>query len=86
MGQKDLPLASGEEHVKAFCRLGWELCAKTKRKNPHFLLEKDGHTATLSIPAHKEVKRALLASQIHTAGVSETEYLDAFHKRTKKSP
>jgi hypothetical protein len=84
MGQKDLPLASGEEHVKAFCRLGWDMCLKTKRKNPHFLLEKEGHSATLSIPAHKEVKRTLIQGQIRLAGISEADYLDAFHKRVRR--
>jgi hypothetical protein len=84
MGQKDLPLASGDEHVKAFGRLGWKLCLKTKRKNAHLLLEKDGETATLSIPAHDEVKRALLQKQIRLAGISETDYVAAFHKKPKK--
>jgi hypothetical protein len=81
MGQSDLPLASGGEHVKAFKRLGWEVCLKTKRKNPHFLLEKEGESPTLSIPAHDEVKRALLQKQIQLAGISEAQYIAAFHKR-----
>jgi len=36
----------------------------------------DGH---LSIPDHKEVKRALLQKQIQRAGLTESQYLDYFH-------
>jgi hypothetical protein len=86
MGQSDLPLASGEKHVKAFERLGWNCCAKTKRKNPHFLLEKEGMKATLSIPAHPEVKRRIVQKQIQLAGITEEEYIAAFYKRPPPTP
>lgn len=78
MGQKDLPLASGKEHVKAFERAGW-ICAKKLAKNAHFVLSKPGEPHGLSIPAHKEVKRTLLQAQIRRAGLSEQEYLACFH-------
>lgn len=77
MGQKDLPLAHWRDHLKAFERLGWSLA----RDNPHVLLEREGHRATLSIPRHGEVKRALLARLLKDAGITEQEYLDAFHRR-----
>lgn len=80
MGQKNLPVAGWEKHVKAFERLGW----LKVRDNPHVLLEKPGHPATLSIPRHDTVKRALLAGQLKVAGVSEGDYLDAFHKRRRQ--
>lgn len=41
----------------------------------HFLLKKTGHRATISIPDHREVKRALLAKQIKVAGMTIEEYL-----------
>jgi len=43
-------------------------------------LSKAGHSHGLSIPAHKEVKRALLQKQIQRAGLSEAEYLVFFQK------
>ena len=40
-------------------------------------------TIELSIPKHKQVKRGLLAKQVKLAGLTEREYLDCFHKRTR---
>jgi predicted RNA binding protein YcfA (HicA-like mRNA interferase family) len=77
VGQQDLPLASGPEHVKAFERAGW-VCAKKRAKQAHFVLKKAGHPHAISIPSHKEVKRALLQKQIKLAGLSEEEYLEFF--------
>lgn len=88
MGQKNLPLAGGERHAKAFERLGWTQVRKTKGKNPHIIMEKPGHRSTLSIPVHKgrDVKRDLLAGLLKDVGVSEDEYLRAFKKKTQVSP
>ncbi len=83
MGQKDLPLANGKEHVKAFERAGW-ICAPKLAKKAHFVLSKSGERHCLSIPAHQQVKRALLQKQIQRAGLSEQKYLDYFHKRADK--
>jgi len=82
VGQSDLPLASGSSHVKAFERAGWT-CLKRRGNGKHFILSKDGK-GHLSIPDHREVKRALLKKQIQNADLSEAEYLDFFHKRAKK--
>ena len=82
MGQKDLPLESGAKHVKAFERAGWT-CAKGLAKDAHFVLSKAGHPHKLSIPKHKQVKRGLLAKQVKLAGLTEREYLDCFHTRTR---
>jgi predicted RNA binding protein YcfA (HicA-like mRNA interferase family) len=81
VGQKDLPLASGERHARAFERCGWKRVRVTSGKNPHIILEKKGVRATLSIPNHKgkDVKRALLQKQVKLAGLTEQEYLDCFH-------
>ena len=78
MGQRDLPLASGSAHVKAFERAGWT-CIKRRGRGKHFILTKEGK-GHLSIPEHKEVKRALLQKQIQLAGLTEQEYLSAFNK------
>jgi len=73
MGQRDLPLAAGGAHVKAFERAGWT-CLKRRGNGKHFILAKEGK-GHLSIPDHKEVKRALLQKQIQLAGLTEAEYL-----------
>jgi hypothetical protein len=82
VGQSDLPLASGSSHVKAFERAGWT-CLKRRGNGKHFILSMEGK-GHLSIPDHREVKRALLKGQIQNAGLTETEYLDFFHKRAKR--
>jgi hypothetical protein len=79
VGQKDLPVASGAAHVKAFERAAFVCLPKRRGNGKHFILEKAG--VHLSIPDHKEVKRALLQKQIKLAGLTEAEYLDYFHKR-----
>ncbi len=80
MGQRDLPLASGLKHAQAFERCGWVRARMTTGNNPHIILVRDGHRATLSIPNHKgkDVSRALLQSQIKLAGLTEEEYLRCF--------
>jgi len=80
VGQRDLPLASGADHVKAFVRAGW-VCSNKRAKDAHFYLSKAGERHCLSIPAHHQVKRALLQKQIKLAGLSEREYCDHFHKQ-----
>jgi len=77
MGQSNLPLAPGSAHVKAFERAGWR-CAKKRAKDANFVLSKDGMMGRLSIPAHKEVKRARLHAQIKLAGLTDEEYLSLF--------
>lgn len=80
MGQKDLPLASGERHARAFERCGWTRVRETSGRNPHIILQKPGVRAILSIPSHKgeNVKRALLQKQIKLAGLTEQQYLKCF--------
>lgn len=78
MGQSDLPLASGTEHVKAFERLGWG-CIRRSKKG-HFILGKSGVVCCPSIPDHKQVKRTLLQKQLRLAGISEEQYLASFHR------
>jgi predicted RNA binding protein YcfA (HicA-like mRNA interferase family) len=77
VGQSHLPLASGAEHVKAFQRAGWT-CAKKRAKDAHFILHKPGEPHALSIPAHRQVKRALLQKQVRRAGLSDEEYVELF--------
>lgn len=82
MGLANLPLASGNAHVKAFERLGWKLNTTRRGRGKHFLLTKSGHRATLSIPDHHEVKRTIIAGLIKAAETSEEKYLKAFRGET----
>lgn len=79
MGQRDLPLASGEQHVKAFERAGWTMVRKAK--GAHFILSKDRCPHVLSISNHREVKRALLHKQIKLAGLTEEQYVAFFRNK-----
>jgi len=85
VGQRDLPVARGADHAKAFVRAGWVVARETA--GSHIILEKDGVAATLSIPDHagKTLSRFLLMRQIRLAGLSQQEYLDHFHGRTKSA-
>jgi len=75
---KDLPLAPGDRHVRAFGRLGWSQRRKTR--GSHAILEHPDCRYHISIPCHrgKDVKRRLLADQLILAGISIDEYLAAF--------
>jgi predicted RNA binding protein YcfA (HicA-like mRNA interferase family) len=85
MTRKNLPLAPGDRHVKAFVRAGW-----TERKRTagsHAIMTKDGHPEPLSIPCHKDkdVKRGLLEDLVQLAGMTIEEYCACFKgKRLEK--
>ncbi len=81
MGQSDLPLANAEAHCRAFERLGWVRDQKRRGRGVHILLTKPGMRPTLSIPIQREVKRTIIAKQISLAGVTEADYLLAFHEK-----
>jgi hypothetical protein len=83
VGQSDLPLAAGAEHVKAFKRAGWT--QERKAKDAQFVLSHEECEHALSIPDKREVKRGLLQKQIQLAGLTEEEYLACFYpKRARK--
>jgi hypothetical protein len=78
MGLKNLPLASGHAHAAAFVRCGWTIARRGKN---HIILTREGFEATLSIPDHGEVKRALIQAQIRRAKLTEEEYLKCFNAK-----
>lgn len=79
MGQSDLPLAKGIDHVRAFARLGWIKQPK-RGKGSHIIMTKPGHRATLSIPNHDPVKRGTLAKLIQAADETIESYCAAFRR------
>ncbi len=75
-GLRDLPQAKGDRHVKALARFGWAHC---RTNGSHKILEKAGVEEILSIPCGgKDVKRALLNAQLKLAGITISEYREAF--------
>jgi predicted RNA binding protein YcfA (HicA-like mRNA interferase family) len=67
-----LPVLSGREVVRVFESLGWEFA---RQSASHIILVKEGETATLSVPDHREV--ATLRSLIRTAGLTVSEFVSA---------
>ena len=68
-----LPVLSGQEVVKIFKRLGWQIA---RQRGSHIILIKSGHMATLSVPNHREVARGTLRSLIRSAGITVTDFVD----------
>lgn len=80
MGLSDLPVAKATDHAKAFERRGWVRQPK-RGKGSHIILTKPGFVPVISLPAHGDVKRALLMQAIKLAEMSVSEYLSAFRGR-----
>lgn len=49
-----LPVLGGEDVVRVFESFGWKVA---RQRSSHIILTKEGETATLSVPNHKEVAR-----------------------------
>lgn len=69
-----LPVLSGREIVKAFESLGWTVA---RHNSGHIILVRDGETATLSVPDHKEVAKGTLRSLIRSANLTVPEFMAA---------
>ena len=69
-----IPVLSGQEVVKIFTRLGWDVA---RQRGSHIILVKSGHIATLSVPNHREVARGTLRTPIARAGITVEEFLNA---------
>ncbi len=66
-----LPVISGADAVKAFCRVGWRV---DRQRGSHVVLLKHGQTASLSVPQHRELAPGTLRSLIRAAGLSVEEF------------
>ena len=69
-----IPFLSGDEVVKIFKRLGWEVA---RQRGSHIILVREGYISTLSVPKHREVAKGTLRSLIAHAGLSVEEFLGA---------
>ncbi len=62
-----LPAISGADAVKTFCRDGWRF---DRQRGSHVVLLKEGRSASLSIPQHRELAPGTLRSLIRAAGLT----------------
>jgi predicted RNA binding protein YcfA (HicA-like mRNA interferase family) len=70
-----LPVLSGQEVVRVFERLGWNM---VRQSGSHIIRVKDGQpTTTLSIPNHKVVAKGTLQSLIRSANLTVSEFAAA---------
>ncbi len=67
-----VPVLSGREVVCVFESLGWKFA---RQSASHIILVKEGETATLSVPDHREVAKGTLRSLIRTAGLTVSLFL-----------
>ena len=59
----NLPILSGRETLKAFCKNGWQM-----------VRQRGSHMATLSVPDHKEVAKGTLRSLVRSSGLTAEEF------------
>lgn len=69
-----LPPLSGSDMIRIFERFGWRIA---RRRGSHVVLVKEGHSATLSIPDHKEIAKGTMRSLIRSAGLTVQQFLEA---------
>ena len=67
-----LPSVSGERAVRVFQKAGW---IQDRQRGSHVILIKPEHTASLSVPQHREVAPGTLRALIRAAGMSVDEFV-----------
>ena len=72
-----LPTLRGRELVKVLEGFGWIVA---RQQGSHIIMIKEGHIASLAIPAHKEVAKGTLRSLIRSAGLTVQEFVSACEK------
>jgi predicted RNA binding protein YcfA (HicA-like mRNA interferase family) len=70
----DLPSIGYRKVLKAFGSLGWK---KARQAGSHIILVKEGHWATLSVPADNPVAKGTLRSLIRSAGITVEQFVGA---------
>lgn len=70
-----VPVLTHRDVVATFERMGWRVA---RQQGSHIVMTKEGHTATLSIPAHTEVARGTLRGLIRAADISVSEFCEAY--------
>jgi predicted RNA binding protein YcfA (HicA-like mRNA interferase family) len=68
-----LPLVSGANAAKAFCKAGWITARQT---GSHLIMVKQGCMETLSVPMQSEINKGTLRKLISHSGLSVEEFLE----------
>jgi predicted RNA binding protein YcfA (HicA-like mRNA interferase family) len=68
-----VPSVGYRKVVKAFESFGWQVARRTN----HIVMTKEGHIATLAVPAHNPVAKGTLRSLIRSAGLTVDEFVKA---------
>jgi predicted RNA binding protein YcfA (HicA-like mRNA interferase family) len=66
-----LPVVSEEQAVRAFQRAGW---LRDRQRGSHVILIKQGHSASLSVPQHRELAPGTLRSLLRAGGMTVGEF------------
>jgi len=67
-----LPSVGHRKVVKAFESFGWQVARYGKG---HIIMTREGHIATLAVPAHNPVAKGTLRSLIRMAGLTVDEFV-----------
>ena len=67
-----LPVCSGADAVKAFCRLGYVMDHQT---GSHIIL-RHSNMRRLTIPNHRELAKGTLRSLLREAGISRDQFIE----------
>ena len=68
-----LPQVSGDDAVKVFQKLGWEL---SRQRGTHMVMTKSGSIYSLSIPKKRVLAPGLLKDLIRKADISVDDFID----------
>ena len=69
------PLISTDVAVKVFAAFGWQV---VRRESTHITLHKAGSRYILTLVQRREMPRGTLRSQIHRAGITVEEFIEAW--------
>ena len=67
-----LPRISGADAVRALKKFGWRVA---RHRGSHMIMIKTGHSASLSVPQHRELAPGTLRALIRTAGLTVEEFI-----------
>jgi predicted RNA binding protein YcfA (HicA-like mRNA interferase family) len=67
-----LPKISGDDAVKVFQKLGWEL---SRQRGSHMIMTKSGSIYSLSIPKKRVLAPGLLRDLIRKADISVDDFI-----------
>ena len=69
-----LPVVSGNDVVKAFCRRGF---VHVRTSGSHAIIRKEDESGkkVIPIPLHKEIAKGTLLSIMHQAGLTREEFI-----------